>query len=30
MVPIQWLAEEMKKVTPVKYLKLISKEFKNS
>ena len=26
---IQWLAEEMKKVTPVKYLKLISKEHKN-
>jgi thymidylate synthase (FAD) len=26
---IQWLAQEMKKVTPVKYLKLISKEFKN-
>lgn len=27
---IQWLAEEMKKVTPLKYLKLIDKEFKNS
>jgi len=26
---IQWLAEEMKKVTPVKYLRLISKEHKN-
>ncbi len=26
---IQWLAEEMKKVTPIKYLKLISKEHKN-
>ena len=26
---IQWLAEEMKKVTPLKYLKLISKEHKN-
>ena len=26
---IQWLAEKMKKVTPKKYLKLISKEFKN-
>jgi len=25
---IQWLAEEMKKVTPVKYLKLIDKEYK--
>ncbi len=27
---IQWLAEEMKKVTPIKYLKLIDKEHKNS
>ena len=27
---IQWLAEAMKKVTPVKYLQLIDKEFKNS
>jgi len=26
---IQWLAKEMKKVTPLKYLKLISKEHKN-
>jgi len=26
---IQWLAEEMKKVTPLKYLKLISKQHKN-
>ena len=26
---IQWLAEEMKKVTPVKYLKLIDKEYRN-
>jgi thymidylate synthase (FAD) len=26
---IQWLAEEMKKVTPLKYLKLIDKKFKN-
>ena len=26
---IQWLAEEMKRVTPVKYLRLISKEHKN-
>jgi thymidylate synthase (FAD) len=26
---IQWLAQEMKKVTPVKYLKLIDKNFKN-
>ena len=26
---IQWLAEEMKKVTPLKYLKLISKHHKN-
>jgi thymidylate synthase (FAD) len=25
---IQWLAEEMKKVTPVKYLKLIDKQYK--
>lgn len=25
---IQWLAKEMKKVTPLKYLKLISKEYK--
>lgn len=25
---IQWLAEEMKKVTPLKYLKLIDKEYK--
>ena len=25
---IQWLAEEMKKVTPIKYLKLIDKEYK--
>ena len=27
---IQWLAEQMKKVTPVKYLKLIDKAHKNS
>jgi thymidylate synthase (FAD) len=27
---IQWLAEEMKKVTPLKYLKLIDKKYKNS
>jgi thymidylate synthase (FAD) len=27
---IQWLAQKMKEVTPVKYLKLIDKEFKNS
>jgi len=27
---IQWLAEQMKAVTPLKYLKLISKEHKNS
>ncbi len=27
---IQWLAEEMKKVTPVKYLKLIDKKYKNA
>lgn len=27
---IQWLAEEMKKVTPVKYLKLIDKKYRNS
>ena len=27
---IQWLAEEMKRVTPLKYLKLIDKDFKNS
>ena len=27
---IQWLAEEMKKVTPVKYLRLIDKKYKNS
>ena len=27
---IQWLAEAMKAVTPVKYLKLIDKEFRNS
>ena len=27
---IQWLAEAMKEVTPVKYLKLIDKEYKNS
>jgi thymidylate synthase (FAD) len=27
---IQWLAEEMKKVTPVKYLKLIDKGYKNA
>jgi len=27
---IQWLAEEMKKVTPVKYLKLIDKNYKNA
>lgn len=27
---IQWLAEAMKEVTPVKYLKLIDKEFRNS
>ncbi len=26
---IQWLAKEMKRVTPIKYLKLISKEYKN-
>jgi thymidylate synthase (FAD) len=26
---IQWLAEEMKKVTPVKYLKLIDKKYKD-
>lgn len=26
---IQWLAEEMKKVTPVKYLRLIDKEYKD-
>ena len=26
---IQWLAQEMKRVTPLKYLKLISKEHKN-
>jgi len=26
---IQWLAEEMKKVTPIKYLKLIDKKHKN-
>ena len=26
---IQWLAEEMKKVTPKKYLKLIDKEYRN-
>ncbi|HFQ62261.1 MAG TPA: FAD-dependent thymidylate synthase [Epsilonproteobacteria bacterium] len=27
---IQWLAQKMKEVTPVKYLKLIDKEYKNS
>jgi thymidylate synthase (FAD) len=27
---IQWLAQAMKEVTPLKYLKLIDKEFKNS
>ena len=27
---IQWLAEEMKKVTPKKYLKLIDKEYRNN
>ncbi|CAA6810761.1 MAG: Thymidylate synthase thyX (EC [uncultured Sulfurovum sp.] len=27
---IQWLAEEMKKVTPLKYLRLISKEYKGN
>jgi len=27
---IQWLAQEMKKVTPLKYLKLIDKEYRNS
>jgi thymidylate synthase (FAD) len=27
---IQWLAEAMKEVTPVKYLKLIDKKYKNS
>ena len=27
---IQWLAEEMKKVTPEKYLKLIDKKYKNT
>jgi len=27
---IQWLAEEMKKVTPIKYLKLIDKKYKNA
>lgn len=27
---IQWLAEEMKKVTPIKYLKLIDKKYRNS
>jgi len=26
---IQWLAEEMKKVTPIKYLRLIDKEYKD-
>ncbi len=27
---IQWLAEEIKKVTPIKYLKLIDKKYKNN
>ncbi|MCF6243615.1 MAG: FAD-dependent thymidylate synthase [Sulfurovum sp.] len=27
---IQWLAEEMKKVTPIKYLKLIDKKYKST
>jgi thymidylate synthase (FAD) len=27
---IQWLAEEMKKVTPKKYLKLIDKQYRNA
>ena len=27
---IQWLAEEMKKVTPEKYLKLIDKQYRNA
>ena len=27
---IQWLAEEMKKVTPKKYLKLIDKKYRDT